>query len=177
MDKKQMDKRQEGIKKLVALPAKERADLDKLIELENEYNLGYNHIVEFCDPKYRKAMYVLTHYCQLRFNIVLQLLKANANKLSANLTDAEIVSKFTNISLDKANKLVEEIDKLDKERNETFGKKFARALANGLNATNGGHAIYVSDLEEAKKAGVSLNQYLFVSAFNREMQDDDIFAI
>lgn len=177
MDKQQMDKRKEGIKKLVALSVKERADLDILIELDNEYGLGYGHIVEFCDPKYRKAMYVLTHYCQLRFNIVLQLLKANANKLNKSLTSEEIVSEFTNISLEKATRLVEEIDKLDKERNEKFGKKFARALAQGLNASNGGHAIRTADSEAAKKAGVPINQYLFLTAFNREMNDDDIFAV
>ena len=175
MEKNKENIRQAGLKALSSLTKAEQADINKLIEIESKYELGYNCIVEFCDRKFHRPMYALTHYCQLKFPFVLKLIKANESKLDENQTYAQIIASLTNISSQKAEKLVNETDERDHAYAEMFGKKFANALAQAINASNGAHGITKWDKEEAKKTGLSLNEYLFLSTFNREMGDDELF--
>ena len=89
------------------------------------------------------------------------------------MTNEQIISALTGLSAKKSKELVDYVDEENKIRNEEFADRFAKALAAGINASCRGK-IWEQDVKNAKKAGLSLNEFLFVQAFNREFNTEDI---
>ncbi len=164
--------RKKGLEELMHLTEIERSDINKLIDIEKKYGLGYNNIVEFCNKKFKNAMYVLTHYCQLKFSVVLQLIKAKENKLKDDLTNAQLVSIFTGMPEKRAEKLIADTDHLYQKHNELFAEKFSNAIATSINRTFSAHAGRLKDAEKAEKAGMTVDQDLFLTAFNTFLSDE-----
>lgn len=166
--------REKGLEELRNLTIIQRSDIKKLIDIEKKYGLGYNNIVEFCNKKFKNAMYVLTHYCQLKFSVVLQLIMINENKIKDDLTNAQIVSIFTGMSEKRAEKLVADTDHLFQKRNELFAERFSNGLARSINRTFSAHAGRLKDAEKAEKAGMTVDQDLFSIAFNTFLDEETI---
>ena len=156
--------RWEGIQALHKLSAEDRKDLNKLIAIEQKYNLGYNIICEFCDKKYFKPMYALHHYCKLDMLPILSILQQHSAEIAPNLTNQQMISLMCGIKEKDAQKLVDFIDADDKKRAQDFAERFADGLSTALTRSNK-MKIYYGDNERAKAAGLSLHELYFQEGF------------
>lgn len=169
--------REEIIYKLASKARTTPFTVKELIKIEKTHNLGYGHIVEFGGKDLARILYVLRHYCKLKCLPSLEIVAANLkNKQDidamANQDATSIIAHLCAVDASTAIHLVKSIDELDKKTNEMFASTFARALANGINASCGGHAITYSDIESAHEHDMSLNEYLFMKSFNESIAMD-----
>lgn len=174
------ENRQEIIIKLAKKASKTPLTVSELVKVEEKYHLGYNPIVEFGGRDLCKILNVLRTYCKLNCLAALRIVEDNLKdersmEIMAKEEPSTIIMHLCDIDYRTARDLVITIDELNKKKNERFAQTFAKALARGINAACGGHAIHSGDVEKAKELGLGLNEYLFMKDFNSSLELDEFW--
>ena len=107
-------------------------DLNAFIKIEEEYQLGYNYIVEFLDKNIAHKMNILHSYCHLTCLSSLYMLKNKSKYLDKDLTNEEIVRIFAGLDKKDATDLVKVTDKRNAKEREEFATRFASAFKYGF---------------------------------------------
>ncbi len=174
------ENRQEIITKLAKKASKTPLTVSELVKVEEKYHLGYDPLVEFGGRDLCKILNVLRTYSKLNCLAALRIVEDNLKdersmEIMAKEEPATIIMHLCGTDYRIARDLVIQIDELNNKQNKIFAERFAKALAQGIKASCGGHAIYTDDPKKAKELGLSLNEYLFIKSFNDTFEMDNFW--
>jgi len=126
-------KRQHGIKKLQKYAQSESYNVNPLIEIEELFHVGKDHLIEFVPECIAEKILVLGYTNEDLVTILKTLARKDVRMFNGcNLSDHEILMKYCNMSSQEARTLIEETRTKIEERSTKPAKNITKIITEFL---------------------------------------------